>query len=142
MGDPILNSVGMVLVHIPAGQFQMGSPDSDSDAGDDEKPQHLVKITKPFYLSVCEVTQKQYEKVMGSRQWQGKDYVQEGRDYPATNVSWEDAVEFMLAGATAVAVGTALFVDPRTPIQICEGLTEYLTRRGLSSVRDLIGQLR
>ena len=56
--------------------------------------------------------------------------------------NWRDAVEFLLAGATAVAVGTALFVDPRTPIQICEGLTEYLTRRGLSSVRDLIGQLR
>ena len=56
--------------------------------------------------------------------------------------NWRDAVEFLLAGAAAVAVGTALFIDPRTPIQICEGLTDYLTRRGLSSVRDLIGQLR
>lgn len=55
---------------------------------------------------------------------------------------WRDAVEFFLAGATAVAIGTALFVDPRTPIYICEGLTAYLKRRGLGSVRELIGQLR
>ena len=84
LGDPIVNSVGMVLVPVPAGQFQMGIPDSE----------HLVKITKPFYLSVCEVTQQQYEKVMGLRPWQGKDYVQEGPDYPAAYVSWNDGVEF------------------------------------------------
>ena len=56
--------------------------------------------------------------------------------------NWRDAVEFFLAGASAVAVGTALFVDPRTPIYICEGLTEYLKQRQLASVRDLIGQLK
>ena len=56
--------------------------------------------------------------------------------------NWRDAVEFFLAGATAVAVGTALFVDPEAPIPICDGLREYLGRRGLRSVRDLIGQLR
>ncbi len=55
---------------------------------------------------------------------------------------WRDAVEFLLAGATALAVGTALFVDPRIPIQICDGLTTYLQSRGLSSVRSLTGQLR
>ncbi len=55
--------------------------------------------------------------------------------------NWRDAVEFMLAGATAVAVGTALFVDPNTPRRICDGLTAYLDRRGLASVRELIGQL-
>jgi dihydroorotate dehydrogenase (NAD+) catalytic subunit len=56
--------------------------------------------------------------------------------------SWRDAVEFFLAGATAVAVGTALFIDPRIPIPICEGLADYLRQRGLTSVRELIGQLR
>ena len=56
--------------------------------------------------------------------------------------NWRDAVEFLLAGATALAVGTALFVDPRTPLQICEGLSSYLAQRGLESVRELIGQLR
>jgi dihydroorotate dehydrogenase (NAD+) catalytic subunit len=55
--------------------------------------------------------------------------------------NWRDAVEFLLAGATALAVGTALFVDPRTPIQVCEGLGEYLAERGLTSVRELIGRL-
>ena len=57
-------------------------------------------------------------------------------------LNWRDAVEFMLAGATAVAIGTALFVDPRTPIRVCDGLGEYLTRRGLTSARDLIGRLQ
>jgi len=94
LDDPVVNSVGMVLVPIPAGQFQMGSPDTDSNAQDKEKPQHLVKITNPFYLSVYEVTQQQYEKVMGTRPWQGKQFVQEGRDNPATWVSHDDAVEF------------------------------------------------
>jgi len=56
--------------------------------------------------------------------------------------NWRDAVEFMLAGATAVAVGTALFVDPGTPLQICDGLNTYLQRRGAGSIRDLIGQLK
>ena len=56
--------------------------------------------------------------------------------------SWRDAVEFLLAGATAVAVGTALFVDPRAPIHIRDGVRDYLRRRGLTSVREIIGQLR
>jgi dihydroorotate dehydrogenase (NAD+) catalytic subunit len=55
--------------------------------------------------------------------------------------NWRDAVEFLLAGATAVAVGTVLFVDPTTPLHICAGLTEYLKGRGLKSVRELIGKL-
>lgn len=54
---------------------------------------------------------------------------------------WEDAVEFLLAGATAVAVGTALYVDPTTPLKIAEGLSAYLVRRGLSRVGELTGQL-
>ena len=54
---------------------------------------------------------------------------------------WRDAVEFLLAGATAVAVGTALFVDPQAPIHICDGLSAYLKRRGLTSVRELLGKL-
>jgi len=94
LGNPIVNSIGMLLVPIPPGQFQMGSPDSDKNARDDEKPQHLVKITKPFYLSVYEVTQQQFEKVMGVRPWQGKANVRDGPDYAATYVTWNDAVEF------------------------------------------------
>ncbi|NOT00609.1 MAG: dihydroorotate dehydrogenase [Phycisphaerales bacterium] len=55
--------------------------------------------------------------------------------------NWRDAVEFMLAGATAVAVGTMLFVDPTVPIQIREGLTDYCHRHGLSAVRNIVGQV-
>jgi formylglycine-generating enzyme required for sulfatase activity len=93
-GKPVVNSIGMKLALLPAGEFQMGSPGSDSDANGSEIPWHRVKITKPFYLSVHEVTQQQYEKVMKTRPWQGKDYVKEGADYPAVYVNHDDAVEF------------------------------------------------
>jgi len=53
-----------------------------------------------------------------------------------------DAVEFLLAGASAVAVGTALFVDPTIPIKIADGLSAYLERRGLAHVSELVGGLR
>ena len=95
LGDPIVNSVGMALVPIPGGEFKMGSPNKKNPGEDPkESPQHLVKMTKPFYLSVCEVTQQQYETVMGVRPWQGKPLVEDGPHYAATYVSWEDAAEF------------------------------------------------
>ncbi len=56
--------------------------------------------------------------------------------------TWKDAVEFMLAGATAVAVGTTLFIDPTIPIQIIDALPAYLERHGLRSAADLVGRLR
>lgn len=56
--------------------------------------------------------------------------------------NWRDAVEFFLAGASAIAVGTALFVDPATPLHICDGLVEYLSKREIKSVRDIIGRLK
>ncbi len=55
--------------------------------------------------------------------------------------NWQDAVEFILAGASAVAIGTALFVDPATPNKICDGLTEYLTRSRIDRLSDLVGAL-
>jgi dihydroorotate dehydrogenase (NAD+) catalytic subunit len=53
-----------------------------------------------------------------------------------------DAVEFLLAGASAVAVGTALFIDPAIPVRIAEGLAEYLEEHGLENVAALTGELR
>lgn len=53
-----------------------------------------------------------------------------------------DAVEFFLAGATAVAVGTANFVNPRATIDIIEGLEEYLKEKNIKDVRQLIGQVK
>jgi len=55
---------------------------------------------------------------------------------------WQDAVEFILAGASAVSIGTALFVDPTTPQQITDGLSGYLVRSGFSSLSELVGQVR
>jgi len=55
---------------------------------------------------------------------------------------WQDAVEFFLAGAHAVQVGTANFVNPAAAIEIAEGLGEYLSQRGLSRPADLIGKLK
>ncbi len=52
-----------------------------------------------------------------------------------------DAIEFMLAGASAVQVGTAIFKDPFIPIKIIEGIEDYLRRHHLESVNDLVGAL-
>ena len=54
--------------------------------------------------------------------------------------TWQDAVEFMLAGATAVGLGTVLFIDPARPLKVAQGICDYLRRRGLFSVRELIGR--
>ena len=51
----------------------------------------------------------------------------------------EDAVEFLLGGASAVQVGTATFVDPRASQQVLEGLASWCTRHGVATVRSLIG---
>lgn len=55
--------------------------------------------------------------------------------------TWQDAVEFLLAGASAVAIGTALFVDPATPNKICLGLSEYMQRMKIERISDLVGAL-
>ena len=53
-----------------------------------------------------------------------------------------DAIEFMLAGASAVAVGTAIFADPRAPLHIIDEINDYLNSHKIKSVRDIIGQVR
>lgn len=53
-----------------------------------------------------------------------------------------DAVEFMLAGASAVAVGTAIFADPYAPVKVIDGINEYLDRNGCKSVTEIIGAVK
>ncbi len=89
-GEVITNSIGIKMVLIPAGEFLMGSPDSDEDADTREKPQHRVKITRPFYLGVSPVTQEEYERVMGKNPSGCKG----DRQRPVETVSWNDAAEF------------------------------------------------
>jgi len=93
-GDLLTNSIGMKLKLIPAGEFMMGSPPGEADRGVEEGPQHKVSITKPFYMGVTEVTQGQWFAVMGTKPWSGEGNVKEGDDFPATYVSWDDAVEY------------------------------------------------
>ncbi len=54
---------------------------------------------------------------------------------------WQDAVEFLLAGASGLAIGTALFVDPATPLQVLDGVRKYLDQQGCSSINEIIGAL-
>ena len=54
----------------------------------------------------------------------------------------EDAVEYFLAGAAAIQVGTANFYDPRAPLHVLEGLEKFLEKKRLSSVRDIVGKLK
>ncbi len=55
---------------------------------------------------------------------------------------YKDVVEFLLCGATAVQIGTALFIEPDAPVKIVKDLRKYLTKNKLGSVRELVGQLR
>jgi formylglycine-generating enzyme required for sulfatase activity len=59
------SGVSLKLVLIPAGTFLMGSPDDDKFSHPNEKPQHQVTISRPFYFSIYPVTQEQYDAVMG-----------------------------------------------------------------------------
>lgn len=56
--------------------------------------------------------------------------------------SYSDVIEFLLCGATAVQVGTALFIEPDAPVKIISGLTEYLKSKKLKSVSELVGKVR
>jgi len=56
-------------------------------------------------------------------------------------VTGEDAVEFLLAGATAVAVGTANFIDPTSSVKVIQGLYDYCAANGIAQIRQLVGGL-
>jgi dihydroorotate dehydrogenase (NAD+) catalytic subunit len=56
--------------------------------------------------------------------------------------SAENAVEYFLAGASAVQIGTANFHDPRAPVRILDGLEKFLSKRNIPSLRNLIGQMK
>ena len=81
--------VKLEMVLVPAGKFKMGSPASEKGRVSDET-QHEVTLTKPFYMGKYEVTQEQWEAVMGDNPSEIK-----GVKLPVTNVSWEDCQEFI-----------------------------------------------
>jgi formylglycine-generating enzyme required for sulfatase activity len=87
----LASATGIKLVLIPAGTFTMGSPDSEADRGADESPQTRVMLTKDFYLGQTDVTQGQYELVMGANP---SDFKKAGKNAPVEEVSWGDAMAF------------------------------------------------
>ena len=122
LGQPvqIANSIGAKFNIIPAGEFIMGSPDGEKGRDSDEGPQHRVRITKPFYMGICEVTVGQFRQFVGDSGYQtdaerngkgGKGY-QDGvlrqkpeytwrnpgfpqsNECPVVLVSWNDALAY------------------------------------------------
>ncbi len=52
---------------------------------------------------------------------------------------WQDAIELMLAGATAVALGTVMYVNPKAPIEIIEGMEDYCRRKNIPAIKNIVG---
>ena len=55
--------------------------------------------------------------------------------------NWQDAIEFILAGSTAIQIGTYNFIDPAAAVKIVEGIDAYLDRHQIASVNELVGQI-
>ncbi|MBL1217146.1 MAG: formylglycine-generating enzyme family protein [Planctomycetes bacterium] len=86
------NDVRMTFALIPPGEFVMGSPASEVGRSDVEGPQHQVTLTQPYYMGITEVTQAQYQTIMGNNP---SKFV--GTALPVEQVSWDDATEFCRA---------------------------------------------
>ena len=84
----VKSALDLEMIWVEPGTFMMGSPESETGRYDNET-QHEVTLTKGFYLGKYEITQEQYEKVMGKNPSFFKGY-----KHPVETVSWVDAMEF------------------------------------------------
>ena len=109
----------MAFVWIEPGVFQMGSPRTK------EGPVHAVEISRGFWLGKYEVTQDQWEAVMGTRPWVGERYVRSAASHPAVNISWNDVQVFIRR--LNAAAGEAVYRLPT------EAEWEYACRAGTST---------
>jgi formylglycine-generating enzyme required for sulfatase activity len=89
-GDIHTTGIGIREVLLPAGAFLMGSPDSDGNASDDEKPQRQVRISSPFLMSIAPITQEEFELLVA---YNPSKHLGEKRG-PVETVSLADAAEF------------------------------------------------
>jgi prepilin-type processing-associated H-X9-DG protein len=89
--EPLVNSIGMTFVTVPAGEFTMGLPDvgNDDDDAPADCPSHQVRITQPYRLGIHEVTRGQFHQVMGEA-----DPDDESANLPAAGITWPEAAEF------------------------------------------------
>jgi formylglycine-generating enzyme required for sulfatase activity len=116
----------MEFVWIEPGTFTMGSPESDTLAAPDERPQHQVTLTEGFYLGRYEITQEQWQAVMGAPgPWKGRASVQVSANGPASYLSWND-VQAMVH-ALNQAAGDSLYRLPT------EAEWEYACRAGTAT---------
>ena len=112
----------MEFVWISPGTFQMGSPNSEAGRNSNEGPVHEVEISQGFYLGKYEITQGQWESVMGETPWSGESYVQSNSSHPAVYISWEDVRRF--AAKLNSEAGEAVYRLPT------EAEWEYACRAG------------
>ncbi len=85
------NSLGQTFGLLPAGTFTMGSPSDEPGRNSTEGPQHEVTLTQPFYMQITEVTQDQWEAVMGSN----PSHFSGCPSCPVENVSWHDVQKYI-----------------------------------------------
>jgi formylglycine-generating enzyme required for sulfatase activity len=84
------NGIHLPMVLIPPGEFVMGAPANELDSRNDERPQHLVTIAHPFFMSQCPITQAQWQALMGKN----PAHFTGDLDLPVDSVSWQDAQKF------------------------------------------------
>ena len=133
----LVNEVAMRFVLIPAGAFMMGR--EPFYEGDPASPRHRVRITKPYYLGIYEVTNEEWEAIMGPSSpqercdaWGGSDYIHIyfGPKAPIRGISWQEAREF------CKRVGKKTGEAVRLPT---EAEWEYACRAGLEK-EDFFGE--
>ena len=120
-GSEITSSIGMKLVWIPPGEFEMGSPATEVGRDEDEGPTARVHLTKGFYLGKYEVTQAEWEAVLGISP---AAFVNCGKDCPVEKVSWSEIRKFL----------ELLSVKDGVPYRLpTEAEWEYAARAGTTS---------
>jgi len=128
------NSLGQTFVLLPAGTFTMGSPlDEPGKDSLDENPQHQVTLTQSFYMQQTEVTQAQWEAVMGSN----PSYFSGCPSCPVEQVSWND-VQVYITQMNLMGEGTySLATEAQWEYAIRAGSTTAFYNGEITSYSDM-----
>ena len=128
VGATWTNALGMEFVGVPAGTFVMGSPEGEEGRFNDEGPQREVTLSRGFWMGKHEVTQGEWEAVMGRNP---SEFTACGAECPVESVSWNEVQEFMgrLNEREAAAGSAARYRLPT------EAEWEYAARAGTAGAR-------